>query len=170
MKKCNYVFKCLSTLVSILAFELLTITVALAYEQCEGYEVSKDTEIKDIYRLVIDQLIVDCVSNGETSLRCGSRNVTLWGDAINKILGPSSPVSGDFAMLTDVKGQRFFYRYAGYFDYNKLTLPRFSDDCSIMYTHYSPMLLRSFDGSSRDVVILWVRRYSTYRPTTVPEF
>lgn len=144
-------------------------TPALSQEPCKGYAHSRDGEIEAVYKLIINDEIVECsqVRNSDY-LQCGNNGALLWGDAISAKLSAGDPIIGSSVILTDAKKQRYRYTFTGYSESALAGLLRFSSDCSFGLMYFSPMLLVMSDDPSRHALLVWVRRFNAFLPSSKP--
>lgn len=148
------------------------ITLALpvfGQEPCKGYTHSRDGEVEAVYNLIIENGIAECTpTKASDYLECGSKGAVLWGDAISKILTASEPIAGSSVILTDAKKQRYHYVFAGYSESALAGLPRFSQDCRLELLYFSPMSLVMSEDPSRHALLVWVRRFNAFLPSSKP--
>lgn len=144
-------------------------TPALSQESCKGYSHSRDSEVEAVYNLITNDEIIECsqVKNAD-SLQCGAKGALLWGDAISAKLSAVDPIIGSSVILTDSKRQRYHYTFTGYSESVLAGLPRFSSDCRFELIYFSPMLLVMSDDPSRHALLVWVRRFNAFLPSSKP--
>ena len=147
----------------------MTGTPALSQDPCKGYAHSRDSEIQSIYQLVFNDEIYECnqVRNADY-LQCGNNGALLWGDAISAKLSAGDPVIGSSVILTDAKKQRYRYIFTGYSESALASLPRFTSDCRLELMYFSPMQLVMSDDASGRALLVWVRRFNSFLPTSKP--
>ena len=126
---------------------------ALSQEPCKGYAHSRDGEIEAVYKLIINDEIVECsqVRNADY-LQGGSKGALLWGDAISAKLSAGDPIIGSSVILIDAKKQRYRYTFTGYSESALSDLPRFSSDCSFELMYLYPF--RGRDSSPQTSTLL----------------
>jgi len=142
---------------------------ALSQEPCKGYSHSLDGEVEAVYKLITNDEIVECSqAKNADSLQCGNKGALLWGDAISAKLSAVDPIIGSSVILTDAKRQRYRYTFIGYSESPLAGLPRFSSDCRFELIYFSPMRLVMSDDPSRHALLVWVRRFNAFLPSSKP--
>ena len=154
--------------IALIAFALIG-TPAFSQELCKGYSHSRDGEIEAIYKLIINNEVFECsqVRNADY-LQCGNKGSFLWGDAISAKLSTGDPIPGSSVILTDAKKQRYRYTSTSYSESALTGLPRFSSDCSFELMYFSPMRLVMPEDPSRHALLVWVRRFNAFLPSSKP--